>query len=188
MKITDTISVNPGKTALGHVDASSSIFRQHVIGNQKTSMPDAMQLVFPSSGAGSSEFRKYSVPMRTLFATILIVCGISILTAASAYGVGFAVCSLCFGSFLAMGLFTRPVMLGASVYYCIMGALALRGGNADISMFALMFGCLLFGLFGSGKYSCDTLIRQAIRRHRVKAQKKRTEECMGYKAFHKVNY
>lgn len=191
MKITDTISVNPSKTALGHVENStSSIFRSPVIGADAQSHSfDILTILFPSCASTHREFRKYEVPLRTVFATILIVSGITLLQAASS--IALAVCSLCFGAFLMLGLFTRPVMFGAAVYYCITGALALRYGHADFSIFSLMFGCLVFAIMGGGKYSCDNLIRGAIRRFKTNSMSLKKEDMekepyLGYKAFHKV--
>lgn len=184
MKINDTISVNPSKKTLGHVDApASSLFRSPVIGVESNQSIDALQLVFPTVKNGLGEFTKYAVPLRTLFATILIVTGITLLTTLPASA--FAICSLCFGGFLALGLLTRPVMLGAAVYYCITGALALRSGAADISLFSLMFGCLIFGITGSGKYSCDALIRTTIKRYSRNREHKLKVDYAGYKAFHR---
>ena len=184
MKITDTISVNPSKTALGHVETStSSIFRSQVLGVEKsTHSVNLLKILFPSCEAGMSEYRKYAVPLRTLFATILIVTGITLIE--TSVSIGFAICSLCFGTLLALGLFTRPLMLGAAVYYCILGAISLRTGTPDLSLFSLMFGCLIFAIIGSGKYSCDTFIRHNILLHRRNNERKRKEMRMSYKAFH----
>lgn len=178
MKINETISVNPSKATLGHVEApSTSIFRSQVLGNEsQVHNVDTLQLLFPATKNGLGEFNKYSVPIRTLFATILIVTGISLLSAGSS---AIAICSLCFGAFLAIGLLTRPVMLSAAVYYCICGALSLRAGTPDLILFSLMFGSLIFGVVGSGKYSCDTLIRSAVKRQR-------RNRYQGYKAFHQA--
>lgn len=189
MKITDTISVNPSKTALGHVEAPAanpSIFRSRVLGTEThSSSVNFLSLFFPTSKSGASEYKKYDVPLRTLFSTILIVTGISCFTASAiSVNPAIAICSLCFGVFLALGLLTRPVMLGAAAFYCIFGALSIRHGEADISMFSLMFGCVLFAVLGSGKYSCDSLIRKAIVRH----NKKQKNTDPGYKAFHKVKF
>ena len=189
MKIADTISVNPAKRALGQVDTPSpSILRSHVMDDERATSRNfnLLGLFFPTVNAGVGEYKKYDVPLRSIMATILVVTGISCLTASFAsYGVGFAVCSLCFGIFLALGLFTRPVMLGAAAYYCIMGALAIRSGAADVSIFSLMFGCLVFALIGSGKFSCDAHIRKAIRRA---SKNSKAKKSMDYKVFHNVKY
>ena len=187
MKISDTISVNPSKTTLGHVETSSTIFRTRVIDNHSTSNSfDLFKVMFPGWSAGVLEYKKYAVPLRTVFATILIVSGIVLLE--SSLSIPLAVCSLCFGVFLALGLFTRPVMLGAATFYCITGALMLRAGEIDMNVFSLMFGCLIFAVIGGGKYSCDTLIIHYIMRHRKNTEQKNKDNYMGYKAFHKVKY
>lgn len=189
MKITDTISVNPSKTALGHTESTSSpFFRSQVISVENPSNSvDILKLVFPTYRSGLGELTKYEVPLRTLFATILIVIGISMLVAPyTTQGVAFAICTLCFGGFLALGLLTRPIMIGAAIYYCVSGAISLRMGAPDISVFSLMFGCILFGILGSGKYSCDSLIRGAIKHSQLKNDGKNKENFLGYKAFHKV--
>lgn len=189
MKVTDTISVNPGKTTLGHVEAPS-IFRSQVLGAQANANSiDFLKILFPTSGLGATEFRKYELPMRTLFAIILIAAGISMLSIPyGPYSKGFAICTLSFGAFLALGLFSRPLMAGASVFYCIMGALALRNGQVDMTMFSFMFGCLVFCLLGSGKYSCDSFLRHLITSHRKKVENKRKEDLLGYKAFHNIPF
>lgn len=189
MKIADTISVNPSKTALGHVDTpASNIFRSPVLGVENGHQTfNPAKVVFPSVGAAIADFKKYAVPLRTLFATILIVSGLVAVTSPLAiHSMGFAVCCLSFGGVLALGLFTRPVMLGAAVFYCVNGALAIRAGVPDISVFSLMFGCLIFCLTGAGKYSCDSLIRAFLSKRRKYSSKKHKEEMMGYKAFHKL--
>lgn len=191
MKISDTISVNPGKNTLGHVESStSSLFRNPVIDSTPSSHSmNVMSIVFPSTKSGLGEFRKYDVPLRTIFATILIVSGLSMLLSTGVVtSTALGVCSLCFGLFLALGLMTRPVMIGAAVYYCICGALSIRAGVAEISYFSLMFGCLIFGVIGAGKYSCDTLLRNVINRTKRNAVAKRREKMMGYKAFHAVRF
>ena len=190
MKITDTISVNPSKSALGHVDTTTSVFRSSVLNNQETVRTiNPVDIFFPSTNSGVVEYKKYALPLRTIFATILIISGISLLTTVSGiHSVAFAICSLVFGTFLALGLFTRPLMMGAAVYYCICGALSLRAGVTDISLFSLMFGSLVFCVIGSGKYSCDSILRKAIISHHIKAEEKRKADMLGYKAFHRVKF
>ncbi|MCH5225991.1 MAG: hypothetical protein J1D77_08305 [Muribaculaceae bacterium] len=186
MKINDTISVNPSKKTLGHVETPvSSIFRSPVIGvDSARDNVDILQLVFPTTKSGLAEYEKFALPIRTLFATILIVTGITLLSASASVALG--ICSLCFGGCLAIGLFTRPVMLGASVFYCITGALALRAGSPDLLVFSLMFGSLIFAMMGSGKYSCDFLIRSSIKRAKRRSESRRRENALSYKAFHNL--
>lgn len=186
MKIADTISVNPSKSTLGQVESSTStIFRSPVIGVQaEQNKIDLSKILFPASNSAFTEYKKYAVPLRTLFSTILIVTGIVMLE--SSLSAGLAICSICFGAILALGILTRPIMLGASVFYCITGALSIRHGATDLTSFYMMFGCVLFGILGAGKYSCDTLLKGSLRRYRINKENRRKEEMMGYKAFHHV--
>ena len=188
MKITDTISVNPSKTALGHVDTpAKTLFRTSIIGGEAHSRPvDLLRILFPSCAIGNKELRKYEVPLRTVFATILIVTGITLIE--NSLSLSIAIPTICFGAILALGLFTRPVMLGAAVFYCIEGALSIRYGHFNLNVLSLMFGCLIFAVMGGGKYSCDTLIRNLIFRHKSKISPKYKEDFLGYKAFHRVRY
>lgn len=186
MKLTDTISVNPGKTTLGHIETPSSIFRSPVLKAEETKKADVLSIILPSLNSGVKDYKSYALPLRTLFATILIVTGItSIISPLSIHNLGFAVCSICFGSFLACGFLTRPMMCAASVFYCISGALLLRMGITDMTEFCLMFGCLIFCVIGAGKYSIDSIIKSQIRRHNKNKVK---HDLMDYKAFHKFNY
>lgn len=186
MKITDTISVNPGKTALGLKEESSNIFRTNVVKHEIESKRfDLLSLVYPSTTSGILGFKKYSLPLRSLFATILIVSGITIIeNPIGIHGTGFGVVEIVFGSLLALGFLTRPVMTGAAIFYAVSTALELRGGVSDITSLTLMFGSFLFCITGAGKYSVDTLIRGAIKRHIKRTKIKKCDLAMGYKAFH----
>lgn len=190
MKISDTISVNPGKTALGHVETpSANVFRSQVINSESSSSIDMSKVLVPSAKMGWNDFRKFELPLRTLLATILLATGITLLSGyTSILGSGFAIATICFGGFLVLGLFTRPVMLGAAVYYCIVGALSLRAGSPEMNVFSMMLGCLIFAVLGGGRYSLDSIIRKGIKNHKRKAEIKHKEEMMGYKAFLHARY
>lgn len=189
MKIADTISVNPGKETLGHSALpANTIFRQSVLNKEKERV-NILTLLFPTVKSGSSEFVKYALPLRSVFATILILTGLTTLLSAGApLPYGLSVCSLVFGGFLAFGLLTRPLMIGAAAYYAICSALSLRMGNADILSLSLMFGSMIFSIYGSGKYSCDFLIRKTVRRHKISSRRKRSENALTYKAFKYSRY
>ena len=160
-----------------------------MLGVETESHLDFVKLLFPASKSGLNEYKKYDVPLRTIFATILIVTGVTMLTIPNGiHGSGFAITTLCFGGLLALGMLTRPVMLGAAIYYCITGALSIRYGSINLSAFCLMFGCLVFAVVGGGKYSCDTIIRSTILRSKHAHKTKSKENFMGYKAFHNVKF
>lgn len=186
MKVTDTISVNPGKTALGHSESKSeNIFRTSVI-NREAKGIDALTLLLPSSVSGINEFKKFALPLRALFATILIVAGLTLLQSVHASALG--ILEIIFGGLLALGLFTRLAMAGASVYFAIMAALSIRAGRPDLIPLCLMFGTALFCALGSGKYSLDMMLRSLFVRHKKNQEKKRSEKALSYKAFHYARY
>ncbi|MCH5232761.1 MAG: hypothetical protein J1E78_03910 [Muribaculaceae bacterium] len=179
MKTADIISVNPGKETLGQTTSKSeSIFRSSVLNKNYDSKKLSLSaLLFPTIGSGSLEFRKYSVPLRTVFATILILTGLASVSTAT------GICSLIFGGMLAMGLLTRPIMAAAAAFYAIMSALSIRAGISDITSLSLMFGCMVFCILGSGKYSCDYLLRHFLKHYQIKKEKIRREKALTYKAF-----
>ena len=189
MKIADTISVNPGKTTLGHTESrESSLLRANVIDRSQKKPADVMGFLFPTASLGLGDVKKYALPLRILFATILIVSGISFVqTPGAIHALGAGVLEIVFGALLAFGLFTRPAMAGATIYFAVVAALSIRSGVADLSALTLTFGSAFFMLAGSGKYSADFLIRTLVKRARIKNRKNRKNNIMGYKAFHYAN-
>ena len=186
MKITDTISVNPGKTAVGHETLTNSLLRTPVINKENISNHiDLISFICPSTGLGIDAFKKYALPLRCIYATILIIAGLILLEDPMSKSIALGIIEITTGGFLAVGLLTRPVMIAASLYFIITSALSIRVGATDITTLSLLFGSLLFSAFGSGKYSLDFIIRKAIR----KAKRDKIDKCMrnqGYKAFHFV--
>ena len=182
MKTSDTISVNPGKTTLGHVqEHAANPFRRHVLSENSTSAEKGslINVIFPSAGMGMSELRKYSLPLRTIFATILIVTGLSVLESTTpGFSLGYGIALMTAGAFLAIGFLTRPVMLASAAFLAIYGAIALRAGVVQVNDFSLMLGCLIFALAGSGNYSVDHIIRA----HR-NSKKTSISRKYAYKAF-----
>ena len=187
MKIAETISVNPGKATLGHQESvARNLLRSSVIDNsaEKSSI-DILSFIFPSTGSGVTELKKYALPLRALFATILIVTGLTFVeNPALIHGSGFGIVEIVIGGLLAIGFLTRPIMAGASVYFAIVAALSIRNGLPDMSTLTLLFGTLLFCVLGSGKYSLDSTMRSLIGRAKKTLRQKKANEAAGYKAFH----
>lgn len=186
MKTTDTISVNPSKATLGrvHEEAVEKLIRASVIERTgtKAARSEVISIVFPGTKSGLKQFRNYSLPLRTLFATILIVSGLTIVqgNAIGYNSLGTGIVEMVAGALLAIGLLTRPVMLLASIFFGIAGAIGMRNGITDLNLFSLMFGSAIFASIGSGKYSFDTMIRSALCRN---FRRKIIDKSMGYKAF-----
>lgn len=189
MKIADTISVNPSKTALGHSETrAAGLFRGNVLTQEnKAHKIDLMSLAFPSTASGMEGIKKYSLPLRALFATVLIVSGLTILqTPMGFHGAAIGIMEIIFGGFLALGMLTRPVMFAAGIYFAIASALSIRSGQPDLNSLTLMFGSFVFAALGSSKYSVDFILRKGIKRTILKNRRKKGRERMGYKAFHYV--
>ena len=184
MKIADTISVNPRNTTLGQSEKADNMFRVSII-NKEASKNSLFSLAIPSEATGIAEIRKYALPLRTLFASILIVTGISIIqTASLPINTSIAIVEIIGGIFLAFGFLTRPIMLISAIFFGITTALSIRTGNTDFSILSLMFGCLIFSALGSGKYSIDFLNRRAMLRSKRKSKIIKSSRALGYKAFH----
>lgn len=190
MKIVDTISVNPGKSTLGHSENSQNIFRTTVLNKERnTSKVSLYSIVLPSEGYGMYEMKKYLLPFRTLFATILIISGLTLIQT-TIYSIGIVIgnVELISAIFLALGFLSRPIMLLTAIFLGISSAVSLRNGVTDITTLSLMFGCLIFAAIGSGKYSLDCITRRAIIRHIKKSKIKKNSETLGYKAFHYAEF
>lgn len=186
MKLTDTISVNPGKTALGHVNEEArNLLRANVLkGDVQKERLDLLSFFFPTTSSGLFSVKKYALPLRTLFATILIVGSILMLESNPyAYSAGYAIALMTAGGMLAIGFLTRPVMALTTVFLAIWGALSIRWGRPDMNSFSLMFGSAIFALTGSGKYSCDEALFKVIRKYRKEKEARRKSEGLSYKAF-----
>lgn len=186
--IVDTISVNPGKTTLGQTgERERALLRANILNENygTQSRIDFVSLFFPSASCGISAFRKYALPLRTLFATILIVSGLNLLQAPGAiYSTGQGIAMITAGGMLALGLLARPVMALAAAFFAVVGAISIRIGAPEMNLFSLMFGSLLFAFTGSGKYSCDEMIFRALRRHEKKSKKNLCDRRLSYRAFH----
>ena len=190
MKTTDTISVNPSKTTLGRAneEAVEKMIRSSVIdrnGNHIVA-DEVISIVFPGTKSGLEQLKSYVLPLRALFATLLIVSGLSFTQGnlLSIHSLGLGIAVMISGAFLAIGLLTRPIMVAAAVFFGIAGALQMRHGLPDLNVLSLMFGSLIFAALGSGKYSCDAMIRTALRRHCRNKELRNSEKSIGYKAFH----
>lgn len=182
-----TISVEPAKITLGEQirkESQSKFLRSHILESRHItiSKKDVMTLCFPSTSNGMDLLSKYALPMRSVFAALLIISGIPYLSV-SGLSLAFGIVSITFGAMLALGLLSRIAMGLSAVMYCAAGLFALRHGIYDILSFTLMFGSVLFFFLGSGKYSCDTFIRRSLIRKSLRNREKETEKALSYKAL-----
>ena len=189
MSLSKTISVEPAKITLAekkNKELASELLRISILKreNEYNNKFNLLDLVFPTQSAANDIFRKYAVPARTIFSALLIVAGLTSLNHAfSPWLNSVGILEIIFGSFLALGLLSRPIMALSSIMFLALGITSLRIGQIDVTPFAMMFGSLIFFLQGGGKYSCDTLIRKSIKRYLVNRRIKIKKESLSYKAF-----
>lgn len=191
MNISDIISVNPGRLTLGylHPEKAGRLLRKTVIVRnlRNTHKSRYLNAVFTCTAPQADCFGSCMLLFRFLFAALLIVNG-SFIASGEIYAPRFmpessvfSIVEIVAGSLLAIGLFTRPVMTAVAIGLGIMTTEAVAAGVFDSASLAMLFGSVVFVILGSGKYSCDFLIRKAIILRRRKAKK----EEMTYKAFSK---
>ncbi len=93
------------------------------------------------------------------------------------------------GSLLAIGLLSRIAMLTATCVFGYLSVIAIMAGYFDIQTLMLCFGSLVFLTIGTGKYSCDFLIRKAMVIRAKRKQKELREHRLSYRAYslHNMN-
>lgn len=185
---TETISVNPGEKTLGksNNELAYKLFRNSILENKTDRKIDFISLVLPSNKSGIELLEKYYLPLRTIFAALLIISGIQQLEGTFSilnYNV-IGIIEICLGAFLAFGLFSRLFMGISIAFYLILGIVSMRLGLVNLYLFVMMFGSSLFFAMGSGKYSCDTLIKKALIIKKRKNEIERNNKRMSYKAFY----
>ena len=190
MNTTKTISVEPAKITLAdkkNKELAMQFLRTSVLNKDydHNHKKEILNLLFPTQNLANETFVKFSVPLRTIFSAVLIVSGISYFEG-NGLGIGslwISILEIIFGTFLALGLFSRIVMGGATVIFALTGLIALRHGINDVTAFSMMFGSLIFFVMGAGKYSCDSMIRKYIRKREIIKRRKSQDEYVSYKAF-----
>lgn len=193
MNLSDIISVDPAKTTLGalHPEVASRLLRNSRI-YRKVAPPakrTALNFFFASLAPGVNRFGGYMLLFRCLFAALLIVSGSFILYGeieapeSLMPGHVFAIIEIVAGSMLALGFFNRLASLAVTIMFATVSVTSILHGVFDMQSFLTLFGCLLFLLLGTGKYSCDFLIRKAIIAKAAKRRNRLEQERLTYKAF-----
>lgn len=197
MNLSDIISVDPAKTTLGalHPEVASRLLRNSRI-YRKVAPPakrTALNFFFASLAPGVNRFGGYMLLFRCLFAALLIVSGSFILYGeieapeSLMPGHVFAIIEIVAGSMLALGFFNRLASLAVTIMFATVSVTSILHGVFDMQSFLTLFGCLLFLLLGTGKYSCDFLIRKAIIAKAAKRRNRLEQERLTYKAFRNVH-
>lgn len=179
-----TISVDPGKITLGAKSISITNNLRADILHQPHHL-DMTRALFASPNISIGKLNSFSIPLRTLFAAILIISGIYSISSGIA-PLSLGIIEITIGGMLAIGFLSKIAMGVGTILFGALGILSLRAGMADIQSFTLCLGCVAFFLYGVGKYSCDNLIYMALRRYGKSRMAKKNVNEISYKSF--ANY
>ncbi len=195
MNIAETISVNPVSKTLGvlNPEATLEFIRSHSSANEakksKTEKKSVRNFLLASSTPGVKDFGSSMLLFRWLFSAILIVSGSFILageiTSPFAFVDSqlFAISEIVVGGMLTLGLFSRIVMIASCLFFGYASFLSIEAGIFDMQNLLFCLGSLVFAIMGSGRYSCDFLIRKSIILHRRRKQRQLREDRLSYRAY-----
>lgn len=194
MNIADTISVNPVSKTLGalHPEAAARFFNTNTsdaVKKAKSSRQTVSGILFASSTPSVNHFGATILLLRLLFSTILIVSGSLILSGeifapteminAEYLGLG----EIIAGSMLALGFLSRVAMGISTGLFGYIAAMAIMSGVFDMQALLCCMGSLVFLVMGTGKYSCDFLLRKTIILQARRRQKRIREQRLSYRAY-----
>lgn len=195
MHTAETISVNPVSKTLGALNPEATLrFLQQYNAqcadalNKKKSF-SLMKMIFPSSTPHFYHFATTQLIFRMLFAAILIVSGCFILNGEITAQISiineeaFAIVEIISGSFLALGLFTRPAMAAMAVLFAISAVMQYMEGVIDMQSAVCCLIALLFMAMGAGRFSSDFLIRKSILIRRKRKENQIRENRLSYRAY-----
>lgn len=198
MNITDILSVDPGQNTLGslHKDIAGTILRNSGIvrDNVHSNSSYSLNLIFASATPGGMRYGLCLLIFRAMFAAILIVSGSFILSGEIVRQVPlipieiFAIGEITVGCLLFLGLLTRFTMLTALVGFGMIAVFNIMNGIFNMSSLMLCMTSFIFLILGSGKLSCDFLIRKAIISRDNKKRRKLISDRMSYHAYKVAGY
>lgn len=198
MNITDILSVDPGQNTLGslHKDIAGTILRNSGIvrDNVHSNSSYSLNLIFASATPGGMRYGLCLLIFRAMFAAILIVSGSFILSGEIVRQVPlipieiFAIGEITVGCLLFLGLLTRFTMLTALVGFGMIAVFNIMNGIFNMSSLMLCMTSFIFLILGSGKLSCDFLIRKAIISRDNKKRRKLISDRMSYRAYKVAGY
>lgn len=171
MNNSDTLSVDPGRTTLGalHPELNAQFLRGTVrVPRRKKSGEKALNFFFAATTLRANSKVVAMLLFRWTLGALLIVSGSLILSGEIDSPVNYintelyAILEIISGGMLALGLFTRIVMGFATFGFAIISTLLIIKGIFNLEALMCCVSCMFFLIFGSGKFSCDFLIRKAI--------------------------
>lgn len=197
MNVSDTLSVDPGRTTLGdlHPELDSKFpRRKRMVGmRRKRSAKKVLNFIFAINALRADGKAVAILLIRWALGALLIVSGSFIISGEISppveyLGTGsviavFAFLEIVVGTMLVFGIFTRFAMGVATIGFVTVSIIATCKGIFDMQSFMSAIACLVFLVFGSGKYSADFLLRKAIIQRNNRRRRKKIENKMSYQAF-----
>ncbi|MBD5357627.1 MAG: DoxX family protein [Bacteroides sp.] len=193
MNNSDIISVNPAQTTLGsiHLEMAENLLTNSVSLNADSSSHsnDVINFAFASRRPGNSRYNIGILMLRLLFAAVLIVSGSFILIKEipsptnyfSSYAVGLA--EIIIGGMLAAGILSRFAAAVGIVGFGFIATNAILAGVFNSTSLMMCLACVAIAILGSGRISCDYLVRKAIINYKVRRRERLAENRMSYRAY-----
>ena len=197
MNNSDTLSVDPGRATLGalHPEFDASFLRGKVSitrGNIKKNRR-VVNLFFAVNTMHSNTKGAAMLLLRWALACLLIVSGSFILSGEIYAPVNYipsevyALFEIVIGGMLVLGLLTRIAMGVATIGFATVATLSVVHGVFNLEALMCCMSCLVFLIFGPGKFSCDFLIRKSIVGREEQLQRSISKQRMSYRAFRCAN-
>lgn len=148
-----------------------------------------LNFCFATHAPGVSAFGKYMLLLRVLFSAFLIAAGIFTLqNPASAPQIEFspevfAYIQIATGASLLLGFLSRFSMIASSIVFTAVALNSVSAGLFDSDAILGLFSSVAFLVLGSGKYSCDFLLKKVIVKQSMKSNRIKKSKRMTYKAF-----
>lgn len=190
---TEIISVDPGRKTLGalYSTVNPSILEtaSRTVCSERKSVMSEVNAMLPTSAPGVDRFGVYMLSFRIFLASMLATSGILILSGhltaptSPLPALHYAIFEIIAGVSLGLGLFTRFSMGAITLLFTASAVESLVAGVFDMQAFLSFFGCLWFFTAGSGKYSCDFLIKKGLRKRAIKRRHRLQEDRLSYRAM-----
>ncbi|MDE5713878.1 MAG: DoxX family protein [Muribaculaceae bacterium] len=172
MNVSDTLSVDPGRTTLGdlHPEFNAKKLRRKKLAGMRIKRPkrNILNFIFAINSLRSNGKSLAMLIIRCALGALLIVSGSFIIEGEifppfeNINPVLYATLEIFAGSMLVLGMFTRLAMALATIGFGIIAFFDIYHGVFDMQALMSCVACLVFLIFGAGKYSCDFLLRKAI--------------------------
>lgn len=197
MNNSDTLSVNPGRTTLGalHPEFSTSFLRGTITtSHAETDCHKTLNILFGANTLHSNSRGAAMLLLRWALSALLIVSGSFILSGEILSPVSYinplayAVFEITAGTLLAVGVLTRIAMGAAALGFAVVATLSVIHGVFNLEALMCCLACMVFLIFGAGKFSGDFLIRKSILNQYAKRKRRIATGKMSYRAFRYANH